>query len=194
LKLPVVPDCIPTVYRPIGNRLGRAVVSLLGWKVRGEIPHYPKAIYAVAPHTSNWDFVVGVAIMLTLNLKLKFMGKDAIFIWPFRKLLLKLGGIPIDRKKKHGVVQQMVEQFERHEQLILALAPEGTRSKTKEWKTGFLSIAHLANIPVVTVTLHYDVKELRFGQPHFIDDNISQELVRVKAAFSSACAKNPQAV
>ena len=189
-----MPDCIPTTHRPIGNRLGRTVVSFLGWKVLGEIPQYPKAIYAVAPHTSNWDFVIGVAIMLSLNLKLKFMGKDAIFKWPFRKLLIKLGGIPIDRKKKHGVVQQMVEQFECHEQLILALAPEGTRSKTKEWKTGFLSIAHLAKVPVVTVTLHYDKKELRFGKPHFIDADISQELMRVKEAFSSACAKNPQAV
>lgn len=194
VHLPEVPDCIPTTERPIAQKIGKFVLSVLGWNVYGDIPKHSKAIYAVAPHTSNWDFVIGVAVLLSLNLKLKFLGKDAIFIWPFKGLLTSIGGIPVDRKKSHGVVEQIVKQFEQHDSLILALSPEGTRSKTKEWKTGFLAIAHKANVPVVTVSFHFDKKEVRFGHASFINENISTELQRIKSYFSDACAKNPQAV
>jgi len=194
MKLLDVPDSVPRVYRPLGHRIGRGVLYILGWRLVGKIPEHPKAIYAVAPHTSNWDFVIGISVMLSLNLKLKFMGKDAIFIWPFKGLLKSLGGIPINRREKHGVVEQIVEQFEQSEQLILALSPEGTRSKTKEWKTGFLAIAHQANVPVVSVSFHFDKKEVRFGETSFIDQDIAKELIRIKHNFSTACAKNPQAV
>lgn len=166
----------------------------MGWKITGEIPQYSKAIYAVAPHTSNWDFVIGVAVMLSMNLKLKFLGKDAIFVWPFKGLLESIGGIPVNRKKSHGVVGQIVEQFEQRDSLILALSPEGTRSKTKEWKTGFLAMANKANVPVIVVSFHFDKKEFRFGQASYISEDIPQELVRIKSYFSSACAKNPQGV
>lgn len=194
MKLLDVPSSVPTVHRPIGQRLGRGVLLLLGWKIVGKVPEHSKAIYAVAPHTSNWDFVIGIAVMLSLNLKLKFMGKDAIFIWPFKGLLKSLGGIPINRREKHGVVEQIVNQFEQSEQLILALSPEGTRSKTKEWKTGFLAIAHQANVPVVSISFHFDKKEVRFGEASFIAEDIPTELIRIKHNFSTACAKNPQAV
>jgi len=194
MKLLDVPSSVPTVHRAIGQRLGRGVLFLLGWKIVGKIPEHSKAIYAVAPHTSNWDFVIGIAVMLSLNLKLKFMGKDAIFIWPFKGYLQYLGGIPINRREKHGVVEQIVNQFEQSEQLILALSPEGTRSKTKEWKTGFLAIAHQANVPVVSISFHFDKKEVRFGEVSFINEDIPNELIRIKHNFSSACAKNPQLV
>ncbi len=194
LGLPTVPACIPTAHRPFGQRLGAFVLRTMGWKVVGEVPEYPKAIYAVAPHTSNWDFVIGVAVMLSMNLKLKFLGKDAIFVWPFKGLLESIGGIPINRNKNHGVVEQIVKQFEQNDSLILALSPEGTRSRTKEWKTGFLAIANQANVPVVTMSFHFDKKEFRFGQASFISDDIPQELARIKSCFSDACAKNPQGV
>ncbi len=193
LEIPFVPAEIPTTDRPLGHWLGVKVLTFLGWRVVGEIPKYNKAIYAVAPHTSNWDFVIGVAAMLAMRIKLKFMGKSSIFIWPFKSLLVKLGGIPIERSKKHGIVEQMVDKFQQSDDLILALAPEGTRSKTTEWKTGFLAIAHKANVPVVTVTLHFDKKEIRFGQASFIGEDIPRELKRIKSYYADACAKNPQA-
>lgn len=149
---------------------------------------------AVAPHTSNWDFVVGISVMLALNLRIKFMGKSAIFIWPFKGLLTSIGGIAINRKSNNGVVGQMVEQFKSHDQLILAIAPEGTRSKTLEWKSGFLHIAHQANIPVVPVSLDYQKKEIFFGAATYIGSEIKAELQQFKLKFSEVCAKNPQAV
>jgi len=192
--LPSVPREVPITHRPIGQKLGLWTLKLLGWKITGDIPNEPKMICAVAPHTSNWDFVVGIAAMLALNLKISFLGKDAIFIWPFGALLKKLGGIPVNRRKSHGVVGQLVSVFERQPQLLLALAPEGTRSKTKQWKTGFLAIAHKANVPVIPLSLHFDCKEIRFGEPRKIGSDIEAELASFKLAFNDACAKNPQSV
>ena len=132
--------------------------------------------------------------MLQLNLKVKFLGKAAIFVGPFRKLLINLGGIPVDRSSPHGVVGQIVQLFAEHEQFIFGLAPEGTRSKTKEWKSGFLHIAHQANVPVVPITLDFKLKEVRFYPPEQIDADIPSELQRIKNIYQYACAKNPQAV
>ena len=192
--LPSVPANVPSCHRPIAKRVGIWVLKLLGWKISGDIPNEKKMICAVAPHTSNWDFVVGVAAMLALDLKVSFFGKDAIFIWPFDRLLRKIGGIPVDRKRRHGVVNQMVNVFNNKSQLLLALAPEGTRSKTKQWKTGFLAIAYQANVPVVPISLDFAKKELFFGPPRYISEEIDTELDNIKEFFSDVCAKNPQAV
>ena len=191
---PSVPDCLPRARGKWSSNLGKWVLEMLGWKITGDIPAHKKMILAVAPHTSNWDFVIGVATMLYLNLKVSFLGKDAIFRWPFKGLLESIGGIAVDRKHSHGVVGQMVEAFNQSEQLLLGLAPEGTRSKTKEWKTGFLYMANQANVPVVPISLDFAAKEVRFHSPMIISDDIPSELSKVKANFADVCAKNPQAV
>ncbi|MFD2166292.1 1-acyl-sn-glycerol-3-phosphate acyltransferase [Thalassotalea euphylliae] len=191
---PVVPEEMATENRPILAKIGTYILEVMGWKITGELPAHPKVVFAVAPHTSNWDFIIALCAMLHLQLKVSFMGKASIFIFPVRGLLLKLGGIPIDRSCPHGVVEQMAKEFERKEKLALGLAPEGTRSKTKEWKKGFLYIAKKANVPVVPVSFHFDKKELKFHKAMNISGDIDEELVRVKSYFDTACAKNPQAV
>ncbi|WP_448210932.1 1-acyl-sn-glycerol-3-phosphate acyltransferase [Colwellia sp. MEBiC06753] len=175
-------------------KVGAWLLKVLGWKVVGEIPATPKIIFAVAPHTSNWDFIVAIAAMLQLNLKVKFMAKASIFVWPLKPLLLSWGGIAVDRSAAHGVVGQMVEQFKQNPQMILGIAPEGTRKQAGEWKTGFLHIAHQAKVPVGPVTLHFDSKEIRFHPAMEIGADITSELARVKAKYQGACAKNKQVV
>jgi len=194
MTMPVIPTCIPRTKSRFGQWLGLLVLNALGWKVAGSLPARQKFILAVAPHTSNWDFVIGIAAKLSLNLHIHFLGKDAIFIWPFRGMLKRQGGIPIDRKHRHGVVEQMVKKFNETDQLLLAIAPEGTRSKTKQWKTGFLHIAHLANVPVVAVSLDFAAKEVFFHSETYIESDILQELIRFKQFYADVCAKNPQAV
>ena len=176
------------------KKVGLLVLKLMGWKVTGKLPEKKKFILAVAPHTSNWDFIVCVAVMLAIDLKVKYLGKDAIFVWPIKGLLESFGGIPVDRKSSHGVVGQLVRLCNESEHFVLGIAPEGTRSKTKEWKTGFLNIASKANIPVVPVSLHFDTKEVRIREELEISPDIEQELTRVKLFYKDACAKNPQAV
>ncbi len=194
MGMPQLNKNTPRRHGKIGPFIGRTVLKLLGWKVVGQFPEDKKFILAVAPHTSNWDFVIGVAVMLATDLKTQFLGKSNIFVWPFKGLLISLGGIPIFRDSKNGVVGQLVERFNQHEHFVLSIAPEGTRSKTKEWKSGFLQIANQANIPVVPVSLHFDKKEVFLQPPLIITDDIQSELQRFKKSYDGACAKIKQAV
>jgi len=190
----VVPNQLPRARGRISSALGKWILNILGWKITGVMPNTPKVIFAVAPHTSNWDFVIAVAAMLQFNLKVTFLGKAEIFVWPFNILLRKIGGVPVKRNASHGVVGQIVQRFNESQQMILGLAPEGTRSKTRQWKTGFLQIANQANVPVVPVSLDFKLKEIQFYAAQYITDDIDSELVRIKQIYQHACAKNPQAV
>ena len=163
-----------------------------GWKVEGQLPDTRQAIIPVAPHTSNWDFFVGVFVMLALGLKLSYLGKHTIFRFPVNQLLRWLGGIPVDRRAAQGVVGQMVEQFQQRHELILALAPEGTRTRVTEWKKGFLHIAKAAQIPVVPVAMDFSRKVIDICPAMMITGDIDAELQRVKQAVAHAVGKNPQ--
>lgn len=187
----IVPVNIPRTNRRVITWFSRHLLRLLGWRISGGLPNEKKLILAVAPHTSNWDFVIGVLVKLALDLKLNFLGKDAIFVWPFNLWLEALGGIAIDRKSAHGVVGQMVDKFGQQDALVLALAPEGTRSKVQQWKTGFLHIANKAKVPVLPIQIDYKSKQVIFYQSRNITADIDQELQNIKAIFSKDCAKNP---
>jgi len=194
LNLPDVHQDVPTSKGRIVRAIAVKLLSLMGWQVVGEVPQQKKFILAVAPHTSNWDFVIAIWVMLALSLKVTFLGKSSIFLGPFGFVLRKLGGMPIERSHRHGVVGQLVDAFEQQESMILGLAPEGTRKKTKEWKTGFLFIAHQANIPVVPVSLDFNKKEVNFLPARMISEDITSELTLFKQQFVGVCAKNPQSV
>src|SRR5690554_3990564 len=173
--------------------VGRVGMRLLGgWRVEGELPQVKKAILPVAPHTSNWDFFIGVFAMLAIGMNLSFLGKHTIFRFPVNRLLRWLGGIPVDRRAAGGVVEQMVEQFQRRDHLILALSPEGTRTKVMEWKKGFLHIAKAAEVPVIPVALDFSRKVIEITPAFMINDDIDVELSRVKAALAHAVAKHPE--
>lgn len=163
-----------------------------GWKVVGHMPDIKKAIVPVAPHTSNWDFFVGVFAMLALGLNLSFLGKQEIFVFPVRRILNWLGGIPVNRASPHGVVGDIAKQFNERDQLILALSPEGTRSKVEHWRTGFLYMARAAKVPVVPVALDFSKREIRIGQPIEIGDDIEKGLAEVQTFTSQAQAKYPE--
>lgn len=150
-----------------GNRAARAfgrwVLALLGWEIEGEIPNLPKLVIAVAPHTSNWDFVVGIATMFALDLRLTFLGKHTLFRGPFDAILRWMGGIPVDRSSAHGVVGDSVRAFEHAERLVLAIAPEGTRKGAARFHSGFLHIASGAGVPVLLASLDYAARRVRLG-------------------------------
>ncbi|WP_018693087.1 1-acyl-sn-glycerol-3-phosphate acyltransferase [Algicola sagamiensis] len=184
-------DQIPTRGNAFSRWLGHTVLSLLGWKITGVIPNRSKLIIAVAPHTSNWDFVVCVASMLAMGIQLNFLGKHTIFIGPFKRILEWLGGIAVERSAHHGVVDQLAEQFATREQMILALAPEGTRKKAFRWKTGFISIASKANVPVMLAGLDYKEKEVQLGPLYEICEEPEVELKKIQSWFSQVTAKYP---
>jgi 1-acyl-sn-glycerol-3-phosphate acyltransferase len=161
--VPPLGDALPQRGNRAARAVGRAALSLLGWEVEGEIPNLSKLVIAVAPHTSNWDFVVGIAAMFALDLRLTFLGKHTLFRGPFDAIVRWMGGIPVDRSSAHGVVCESVRAFERAERLVLALAPEGTRKGAARFHAGFLHIARGARVPVLLVSLDFVARRVRLG-------------------------------
>jgi len=136
------------VLTPLARFLGWLFLKLAGWKKEGDVPDAPKFILIGAPHTSNWDVPFVLSLAFAFRVKVFWLMKDSLFRWPFGGFFRWLGGIPVDRSKRKGVVAQTIEVFNQHERLILGIAPEGTREKAKNWKSGFYRIAHGANIPI----------------------------------------------
>jgi 1-acyl-sn-glycerol-3-phosphate acyltransferase len=169
--------------------LGHGVLRLMGWRVEGEVPDLPKFVIAVAPHTSNWDFVVGAAAMFALDLRLAFLGKHTLFRWPFGALLRWMGGIPVDRSSPHGVVGASVEAFASMERRILAIAPEGTRSRVGHFRSGFLQIARGARVPVVLAALDYGAKVVRLGPAFEPGEDVEADRRRTEAFFAPVRGK-----
>lgn len=182
--------CIPQTSNVFSQWIGKKILKFLGWKICGSFPKRSKFVVAVAPHTSNWDFVIGVAAMLALQIKIRFLGKDAIFFWPFSLWLKSIGGIPVERNSSHGVVGQMTTLFDNADKLVLAIAPEGTRRKTEQWKSGFLHIAYNAKVPIVPLSLDFNKKEIRLHQAIFISENIGNELENFKFIYADITPKN----
>ena len=184
----VLPGLGPAVPRRRSRALvlfGRLVLRLLGWRVEGTVPDLPKFVVAVAPHTSNWDFVVGAAAMFALDLDLAFIGKHTLFVGPFAPLLRAMGGIPVDRSKPHGLVDDSVAAFSRMERRVLALAPQGTRSPVARFKSGFLHIARGAHVPILLAALDYDAKCVRLGPTFTPGADVEADRAWVEAHFAA---------
>jgi 1-acyl-sn-glycerol-3-phosphate acyltransferase len=164
---------------------GRALLALLRWRIEGSIPNLRKFVIAVAPHTSNWDFVVGMAAMFALDLRLSFIGKHTLFRGPFGALLRWMGGIPVDRSRPHGVVGESVQAFSSVERRVLAIAPQGTRTRGAPFRSGFLHIARGAGVPVLLASLDYGSRCVRLGPVIEPAGDIDAERARIEAFFST---------
>ena len=181
---------IPKKGNAITAALGRWVFKLMGWKIEGEIPNQPQIIIAVAPHSSNLDFIVAMAAVLSLRLHVSYLAKHTLFKFPLGHLLSALGGIPVNRNSSQGLVGKMVEQFEAHPQLVLGIAPEGTRGKTKRWKKGFAVIAQATNVPVLPALLDYKTKSIRFEALITDVSDVDKTIATMQIYAQSATPKN----
>ena len=167
----VSPNQIPQSFR--ANRpnfvqwLGRSLLSFLGWKVLGEIgeEHINKnLVVIVAPHTSNWDGILGVAAIAGLDARISFIGKDTAFKYGLGAFLKYMGGIPIDRSNPGGVINDAIEKIKKMNGTLLGVAPEGTRSKVEAWKTGFLRIAEGIDAKIIPASIDFATKEILLGK------------------------------
>jgi 1-acyl-sn-glycerol-3-phosphate acyltransferase len=176
--------------RPIYELLFR----ISGWKIKGEFPsEMKKYIVAVAPHTSNWDFVVGLAARSILRMKhTKFLGKSPLFRAPYGWIFKALGGYPVDRSSHHDMVKQVVDLFNSHDHFILAIAPEGTRKKVEKLRTGFYYIAKAASIPIFPVGFDFKKKEVIIGKPLFPGENMNEDFKKLLSFYSQIHGRNPE--
>ncbi len=187
-----LPDKVP--HRKPGwfGRLCRWWLDKRGWQIDGQMANQPKMVLAVAPHTSNWDFIIGVAVMFALGIRLSFFGKHTIFTPPLGYFMRKIGGIPVERSQAHGVVQSIAKQINNAHELVLALAPEGTRKAVFPWKSGFLYIAQTARIPIQCVGLDYRRKALVFGPVLTVSDDLASSMDAIYSFYRTIDAKYPQ--
>src|SRR5687768_14288741 len=148
------------------------IFRLLGWKIKGSFPAgLKKYIVAIGPHTSNWDFMVGIAARSILRMKkTKFLAKSQLFRPPFGWLFRSLGGYPVERTASNDMVRQVAHLFESHDTFVLAIAPEGTRKKVDKLRTGFYYIAKAARVPIIPVGFDFKKKEVILGEPLFPGD------------------------
>ena len=179
-----------------GNRvivlLGRALLAMVGWRIEGEIPNLRKFVIAVAPHTSNWDFVVGMAAMFALDLRLTFIGKHTLFAGPLAPFLRWMGGVPVDRSSPHGVVGDSVRAFAEVDRRVLAIAPEGTHKPVPHFKSGFLHIARGAGVPVLLAALDYGTHCVRLGPLLSPGPDVDAERERIEAFFAKVRGRKPR--
>lgn len=165
---------------------GRTYLRLAGWRIDGAFPQRSKVVAIVAPHTSNWDFLLGVAVLFGLELRVSWLGKKEIFRPPFRRFLRWMGGIPVDRRASSGVVGECARAFADAPALLLALAPEGTRKGVSQWKTGFYQIAVQAGVPLFPVGFDYREHVVRFLPLFEPNGNLEADLPRIQALFKES--------
>jgi len=161
--LPPMPAAVPRAGGPFRRWMGRGLLHLCGWRVTGALPDHPKLVLAAAPHTSNWDFVIAMFVVMAFGVRVSYLMKKEAFVWPLSKLFMALGGIPIDRGAAQDVVGQIAGWYQKHERVWVVITPEGTRAKVDRWKTGFLRIAERAQVPVCLVAWDYPSKRLHIG-------------------------------
>jgi 1-acyl-sn-glycerol-3-phosphate acyltransferase len=155
------------------------------------VPREPRFVVIVAPHTSNWDFIVGVFAMFALDLEIHWFGKDTLFRWPLGPVLRRLGGQPVRRDTPEGVVAEVSAEVRNAPQFILALAPEGTRRRVNNWRTGFYRIAESAGVPIVPVWLDWSRREIGIGQPVHPTGDLMGQVSALQAQYRPEMARHP---
>jgi 1-acyl-sn-glycerol-3-phosphate acyltransferase len=168
--------------------------KLFGWKISGDFPvGLKKYIIAVAPHTSNWDFVVGVAARSILKMKnTKFLAKSQLFKPPYGWIFRALGGYPVERSSSHDMVSHVADLFHTHNYFILAIAPEGTRKKVDKLRTGFYYIAKAASIPIFPVGFDFKKKMVLIGKPLHPGHDVAADFNTLFTFYSNITGKNPE--
>ncbi|ABO25616.1 lysophospholipid acyltransferase family protein [Shewanella loihica] len=174
--------------------LCKAILKLSGWTIDGRLPEAPQYIAIVGPHTSNWDFIVGVLARGALGQKIHFLGKHQLFIPPWGWLFRAIGGTPVDRRKSNNLVDAAAQLFQQDPNFKLALAPEGTRSPVKRWKTGFYHIATKAQVPIVTVALDFAGKRVVIPEAISVTGDIDKEMAQILDFYRTIKGRHAKAI
>jgi 1-acyl-sn-glycerol-3-phosphate acyltransferase len=192
---PRIPELGPNVQRahgPFAAAVGRFIMGIRGWRVEGEFPNVPRMVLIVAPHTSNWDFPVGLQAKLALRLGCTFIGKHTLFRWPFGILMRWLGGIPVDRSAAAGFASDVARAMREAEKMTVALAPEGTRKLIPQWKSGFYRIAVESGAPILPVGFDYSRKVVFFAPLFHPTGDYERDLAQLRSYYRPGMGKRPE--
>lgn len=174
------------IFQPLFTGLGKFYLWCARWQIVGEVPKHKKFVAIAAPHTSNWDFPTFMAVVGALRLRVRFVGKHTLFEGVLGKLFYWLGGMPVNRDASEAgdIIGAVVEMFESHDELILGIAPEGTRSSTTRWKTGFYRIAQQANVPIELLFLDASTRKLGFLGSFYVSGDQEKDIAEIQEKYS----------
>jgi 1-acyl-sn-glycerol-3-phosphate acyltransferase len=193
--LPRVPELGPNLQRAhsrVAAWLGRVAMGLSGWRFEGELPDIRKLVLIVAPHTSNWDFLVGLQAKLALRLGGTFIGKHTLFRWPLGVFMRWLGGVPVDRSAAAGFASEVARVMRDADQMTVVLAPEGTRKRVEQWKSGFYRIAVEAGVPILPVGFDYPRKVVFFAPTFHPTGDYEKDLPQLRAHYRPEMGLRPE--
>lgn len=174
------------------NFFSKSILKLIGWQVDITSPQEKKFVLIGVPHTSNWDFPIAILAFWTTNLKIYWVGKSQLFRGPLHYLFTALGGIPVDRSASHGFINQIANKFEQTDNMVLAMSPEGTRTKTEYWKSGFYYIALSAKVPICLGYINYKTRTIGFKQLLYPSGNIEKDMAIIAYFYKNMQGKIPQ--
>ena len=172
--------------------ISRSLLKLFGWKVRYEVEEPQKSIICVAPHTSNWDFILGKLAYWSEKKEAGFLMKKSWFFFPMGYLLKAMQGVPINRSKRMSVTDQMIQLFKKRERFHLAITPEGTRSPVSKWKTGFYRIAKGAGVPIQLAYLDFAKKEVGITEVFYPTGDQEADMKHIYDYYRNVTAKYPE--
>jgi 1-acyl-sn-glycerol-3-phosphate acyltransferase len=185
-------DSIPAPQPPTASRRwAYRLLALFGWKVDVHWPPVPRCVIIVYPHTSNWDFVVGIVARYAIALPVQWVAKDALFRGPFGPLFRRWGGIPVNRREPAGFVSQLAEEFRRRAWMWVAITPEGTRSHASHWKSGFYRLALDAGVPVGLAYIDYARKTVGLTTYLDLTGDPQRDLDAIRAFYADKTALRP---
>lgn len=183
-------DALPKRGNRFTQAIARSILALFGWRIEGEFPNLPKMMLVGAPHTSAWDWVLGMVVIWALGLEIFWMGKKPLFRWPHGGFLRWLGGVPVNRGASEGLVGQMVAEYNRRDKFLLCILPSGTRTKKVRWKTGFYHIATGAGAPILPMKFDYGRKAMTFGPLFQPAGDVAADMAKLHAHFVGTQGKN----
>ena len=174
--------------------ISKLIFKIIGWKIAGHPPgkDVKKSIFVAIPHTSNWDFPIGILARSIIGVKITYLMKSTMFRPPFGRFFRMLNGMPVDRSKANNLVDAVVQLYNEKESLHTVIAPEGTRKRVEKLKTGFYYIALGAKIPIIMVAFDYGTKEVRFAEPFYPSGDKEKDFAVIRSFFKGAKGKNPE--
>jgi 1-acyl-sn-glycerol-3-phosphate acyltransferase len=168
-------------------------LKLNGWKFVGDFPHHiKKAVCIVAPHTSNWDFLIGLAARSIYGVNAHYLAKKELFDSPMGFFFRFTGGIAVDRKNPHHLTERIINDSANHGYFYIAITPEGTRKRVTKWKSGFYNIALNSGIPIIPFALDYKTKEIIAGPPFYPTGDYQKDLNYFREFYRNITPKNPE--
>jgi len=193
MLIPKPDETTPQWGNAATRALGRFVLGIFGWRLSGSLPPAPRVVMIAAPHTSNWDYLLGMAAIFALGIRMNYLAKHTAFRGPLGWFMRWTGGIPVNRKAPGDVLERAIQMLRESPKMWVGIAPEGTRKRVERWKTGYHRIAMGAGVPIWPVALDYPSKTIRMLPLRTLSGDLDADEAMLKALYAKPMARHPDA-